>query len=107
LFAKRSMGSTLMSPEDRAMFDSSLKAGGWQGVWEKLQPGQVRHRLTPCSAMLTCSIDWQVARASASHASLAQAQAFDEGRMSPVVSKKLQSGELDVKGKTCLVPGCG
>lgn len=34
-------------------------------------------------------------------------QAFDAQRMSPVVAGKLQSGELDVKGKTCLVPGCG
>lgn len=38
------------------------------------------------------------------HASL---QAFDAERMSPVLSGKLHSGELDVKGKTCLVPGCG
>jgi hypothetical protein len=65
--------SHLMPPEQKEKFDASLKAGGWQGVWETLQPGQ----------------------------------AFDAKRMSPVVSEKLKSGELDVKGKTCLVPGCG
>jgi hypothetical protein len=40
--------SHLMPPEPQEKFHSSLKAGGWQGVWETLQPGQVNLTLVLC-----------------------------------------------------------
>jgi hypothetical protein len=40
------------------------------------------------------------------HISLAM-QLFDVGGSSPVLHKLLDSGELDVKGKRVVIPGCG
>lgn len=36
-----------------------------------------------------------------------RAQKFDLGQVAPSLQALLSSGQLDVKGKRCLVPGCG
>jgi hypothetical protein len=48
--------SHLMPPEQQAKFHSALKAGGWQGVWETLQPGQVNLTLLLCHLCPACSV---------------------------------------------------